>query len=190
MSPNVTKYVTKCLPETDLKQFWEQFVSYEMLAASWNLKENHVCQSALTIAGACIYTYTHTHSHIITYIYKQARKSSEDTHFTGYAGFEKVWARYALSQKSFRKIHFQKIHFWKIHFWKIRFRKIHFQKIHFRKIHFRKIHFRNILFRKIHKNNWGPLSSTFHVERPGTQTDWKSESITYLRTDGRTDIHG
>ena len=24
---------------------------------------------------------------------KQARKSSEDTHFTGYARFEKVWAR-------------------------------------------------------------------------------------------------
>ena len=25
--------------------------------------------------------------------FEQARKSSEDTHFTGYARFEKVWAR-------------------------------------------------------------------------------------------------
>ena len=29
----------------------------------------------------------------VTPIKKQARKSSEDTHFTGYARFEKVWAR-------------------------------------------------------------------------------------------------
>ena len=30
---------------------------------------------------------------MIPKIFKQARKSSEDTHFTGYARFEKVWAR-------------------------------------------------------------------------------------------------
>ena len=28
------------------------------------------------------------------------------------------------------------------------------------------------------KNNWCPLSSTFHVGRPETLTDWKSESLT------------
>ena len=37
---------------------------------------------------------------------------------------------------------------------------------------------------KIEKNNWGPLSSTFHVGRPETLTDWKSESVTNGRTDG------
>ena len=35
--------------------------------------------------------------------------------------------------------------------------------------------------------NWGPLSSTFHVGPPETLTDWKSESITYGRTNGQTD---
>ena len=30
--------------------------------------------------------------HYTLIVYKQARKSSEDTHFTGYARFEKVWA--------------------------------------------------------------------------------------------------
>ena len=38
------------------------------------------------------------------------------------------------------------------------------------------------------KNNWGPLSSTFHVGRPETLTDWKFESVTDGRTYGRTDI--
>ena len=38
------------------------------------------------------------------------------------------------------------------------------------------------------KNNWGPLSSTFRVGRPETLTDWKSESVTDLPTDGRTDM--
>ena len=33
------------------------------------------------------------------------------------------------------------------------------------------------------KNNWGPLSSTFHVGQPETLTDWKSESVTDQRTD-------
>ena len=33
------------------------------------------------------------------------------------------------------------------------------------------------------KNNWGPLSSTFHVGRPETLTEWKFESIMDLRTD-------
>ena len=37
------------------------------------------------------------------------------------------------------------------------------------------------------KNNLGPLSSTFYVGRPETLTEWKSESITYGPTDGRTD---
>ena len=32
---------------------------------------------------------------------EQARKSSEDTHFTEYARFEKVWTGQALGQKSF-----------------------------------------------------------------------------------------
>ena len=32
------------------------------------------------------------------------------------------------------------------------------------------------------KNNWCPLSSTFHVGRPETLTDWKSESVTYRQT--------
>merc|ERR1712181_88835 len=38
------------------------------------------------------------------------------------------------------------------------------------------------------KNNWGPLSSTFYVERPETLIEWKFESITNGPTDGRTDI--
>ena len=33
------------------------------------------------------------------------------------------------------------------------------------------------------KNNWGLLSSTFHVGRPGTLTEWKSESVTNGGTD-------
>ena len=37
------------------------------------------------------------------------------------------------------------------------------------------------------KSNWGQLSSTFHVEQPETQIEWKFESMTYQRTDGRTD---
>ena len=28
------------------------------------------------------------------------------------------------------------------------------------------------------KNNWGPLSSTFHEGQPETLTEWKSESVT------------
>ena len=32
------------------------------------------------------------------------------------------------------------------------------------------------------KKYWGPLSSTFHVGRPETLTDWKSESVTYRQT--------
>ena len=36
------------------------------------------------------------------------------------------------------------------------------------------------------KNNWGPLSSTFHVEQPGTLIEWKFKSMTYLRTDELT----
>ena len=38
------------------------------------------------------------------------------------------------------------------------------------------------------KNNWGPLSSTFHVGRPETLTDWKSESVTDGRTNLQTDM--
>ena len=38
------------------------------------------------------------------------------------------------------------------------------------------------------KNNWGPLSSTFHVEQPETLIEWKFERITYLRTTGPMDI--
>merc|ERR1712192_360299 len=38
------------------------------------------------------------------------------------------------------------------------------------------------------KNNWGPLSSTFHVERRETLIEWKFESITNGPTDQRTDI--
>ena len=34
------------------------------------------------------------------------------------------------------------------------------------------------------KNNWGPLSSIFHVEQPETLIEWKFESITYGRTNG------
>ena len=36
------------------------------------------------------------------------------------------------------------------------------------------------------KNSWGRLSSTFHVERPETLIEWKFESITDQRTNGRT----
>ena len=36
------------------------------------------------------------------------------------------------------------------------------------------------------KNYWGPLSSTFHVGRPETLTEWKSESVTYGPTDRLT----
>ena len=36
------------------------------------------------------------------------------------------------------------------------------------------------------KNNWGPLSSTFHVGRPETLIEWKFESITYQRTNRLT----
>ena len=34
-------------------------------------------------------------------------------------------------------------------------------------------------------NNWGPLSSTFHVERPETLIEWKFESMT-IPTDRQT----
>ena len=51
-------------------------------------------------------------------------------------------------------------------------------------MHFWKIHFQKIHFRKIHKNNWGPLSSIFHVGRPETLTEWKFESVAYGLTDG------
>ena len=37
------------------------------------------------------------------------------------------------------------------------------------------------------KNNWGPLSSTFHVEQPETLIEWQFKSMTYGRTDGPTD---
>jgi hypothetical protein len=36
------------------------------------------------------------------------------------------------------------------------------------------------------KNNWGPLSSTFHVEQPVTMIEWKFESITDQRTNRLT----
>ena len=29
------------------------------------------------------------------------------------------------------------------------------------------------------KNNWGPLSSTFHIEQPGTLIEWNFKSMTY-----------
>ena len=35
-------------------------------------------------------------------------------------------------------------------------------------------------------NDWGPLSSTFHLEQPGTPIEWKFKSITYGRTDRQT----
>ena len=35
------------------------------------------------------------------------------------------------------------------------------------------------------KNNWGPLSSTFHVEQPEPLIEWKIESM----TNGPTDLH-
>ena len=35
-------------------------------------------------------------------------------------------------------------------------------------------------------NNWGPLSSNFHVEQPKTLIEWKFKSITYLPTYGLT----
>ena len=37
-------------------------------------------------------------------------------------------------------------------------------------------------------NNLGPISSTFHVERPETLTEWKFENVTELRTYGRSDM--
>ena len=89
---------------------------------------------------------------------KQARKSSEDTQVAGYAWFEKVWVG---SEKLGPKI---------------------FLSIF-------SLNWTN--FRKSYpdpklKNNWGPppLSLTFHVGRPETLTEWKSESITDQRTDG------
>ena len=36
------------------------------------------------------------------------------------------------------------------------------------------------------KNNWGPCSSTFHVEQPETLIEWKFKSITDQLTDGLT----
>ena len=36
------------------------------------------------------------------------------------------------------------------------------------------------------KNNWGPLSLTFHVEQPGTLIEWKFKSISDQRTDRLT----
>ena len=105
-------------------------------------------------------------------------------------GLGMLWVKKVFGKYTFRKYTFGKYTFGKYTFWKIHFRKIKFQKIHFQKLHFRKIHFWKIHFRKIHKNNWGPLSSTFHVGRPETLTDWKSESVTDQPTDGRTDRHG
>ena len=34
------------------------------------------------------------------------------------------------------------------------------------------------------KNDWGLLSSTFHVEQPETLIEWKFKSMTYLPTYG------
>ena len=36
------------------------------------------------------------------------------------------------------------------------------------------------------KNNWGPLSSTFHVEQPETLIKWKFKSMTDGRTNQQT----
>ena len=36
------------------------------------------------------------------------------------------------------------------------------------------------------KNNWGLLSSTFHVEQPETLIEWKFKSMTYQWTNRQT----
>ena len=91
--------------------------------------------------------------------------------------------------RKLRKIHF-KIHFRKIHFRKIHFLKIHFQKIHFRKIHFKKNTLGGARDACASNDNWGPLSSTFHVERPETLVEWKFESMTIGWTYRQTYVHG
>ena len=49
------------------------------------------------------------------------------------------------------------------------------------------INFRKSYSHTKFKNNWGRLSSTFHVEHPEPLIEWKFKSI----TNGRTDIlHG
>ena len=77
-----------------------------------------ICQATVALTRCVKPDVVENHTQFDTNIYdfvsigiKQALKSSEDTHFTGYARFEKVWARKALGQKSFEKIHFWKIHF-------------------------------------------------------------------------------
>ena len=89
------------------------------------------------------------------------------------------------------KIHFQKIHLKKYTFGKYTLGKYTFGKYTFEKYTFRKYTFGKNTFKKSYpdpklKNRWGPLSSNFHVGRPETLAGWKSESITYLRTD----MHG
>ena len=85
---------------------------------------------------------------------KQARKSSEDTHFTEYARFKKfglgkLWVKNTQPHPPTPPTNFGK----------------------------------SYPDTKL-KHNWGPLSSTFHVEQPETLIEWKFKSI----TNGPTDI--
>ena len=94
------------------------------------------------------------------------------------------------------KYTFRKFTFGKYTFVKYTFGKYTFVKYTFGKYTFGKQAFGKYTFRKIQprypdpklKNDWGPLSSTFHVGQPETLIEWKLDSIRYGPTDGQTDM--
>ena len=90
-------------------------------------------------------------------------------------GLGKLWVKKVFGKYTFKKYTFRKYTFGKYTFGKYTFKKYTFGK------------YKSYPDPKL-KNNWGPLSSNFHVGRPETLADWKSESVTNGRTDGQTDM--
>ena len=103
------------------------------------------------------------------------------------------FGKYTFKKYTFRKYTFENYTFEKYTFKKYTFKKYTFRKHTLEKYTFEKYTFEKYTFGKYKsypdpklKNNWGPLSSTFHVGQPETLTDWKSESVTDQPTDGQT----
>ena len=101
--------------------------------------------------------------------------------------------KYTFEKYTFEKYTFGKYTFVKYTFETYTFKKYTFAKYTFRKYTFGKYTFRKYTFKKSYpnpklKNNWGPLSSTFHVEQPKTLIEWNFKSMTYGWTDGQTDM--
>ena len=88
---------------------------------------------------------------------EQARKSSEDTHFTGYDRFEKVfglgklWVKKNSEKNAFKKYTFRKYIFEKYTFGKYTFEKYTFEKYTFKKYTFKKYTFGKYTFGKYTK---------------------------------------